>query len=76
MCSTGGALLSGGGLLALAGGDAPWWAAQACKCKCLYWRREWGDVPKAITEAAAVKEPGKHKPRATASAKPQAPAKK
>ncbi len=24
------------------------------KCKCLYWRRDWGDVPKAITEASAA----------------------
>jgi hypothetical protein len=44
--------------------------------KCLYWQREWGDVPKAITEAAAVVKPGMHKPRATASAKPKAPAKR
>ncbi len=22
--------------------------------KCLYWQREWGDVPKAITEATTV----------------------
>ncbi len=20
------------------------------KCKCLYWQRDWGDVPKALTE--------------------------
>jgi hypothetical protein len=39
--------------------------------KCLYWQREWGDVPKAITEAAAVAK-GKAQPRP----KPQAPAKK
>ncbi len=24
------------------------------KCKCLYWQREWGNVPKAITEAIAA----------------------
>ncbi len=44
--------------------------------KCLYWQREWGDVPKAITEATAVLKPSKHKSKATASAKPKAPAKK
>ncbi len=26
------------------------------KCKCLYWQREWGDVPRAITEASAAAE--------------------
>ncbi len=36
--------------------------AEDCRCqhglfsglKCLYWQREWGDVPKAITEASVV----------------------
>jgi hypothetical protein len=36
--------------------------AEDCRCqhglfsglKCLYWQREWGDVPKAITEAIVV----------------------
>jgi hypothetical protein len=56
--------------------------AEDCRCqhglfsglKCLYWQREWGDVPKAITEATVVVQ---HKPQArpvktAASAKPKA----
>jgi hypothetical protein len=63
--------------------------AADCQCehkrfsglKCLYWQRDWGDVPKAITEAT-VARPGtaKHKTKATpktaATAKPKAAAKK
>jgi hypothetical protein len=41
--------------------------------KALYWQREWGDVPKAITEATVVVQ---RKPKAKAAAKPKAPAKK
>jgi hypothetical protein len=41
--------------------------------KCLYWQREWGDVPKAITEATAVVV---SKPQSRPKPKPQAPAKK
>ncbi len=43
--------------------------------KCLYWQREWGDVPKAITEATVVVQ---HKPqsRPKTKAAPKAPAKK
>ncbi len=37
------------------------------------WQREWGDVPKAITEATVVVKPGQHKPKATATAQPKAP---
>jgi hypothetical protein len=46
------------------------------KCKCLNWQREWGDVPKAITEATKVVKPSKNKSKASTPAKPKAPAKK
>jgi hypothetical protein len=57
--------------------------ADDCRCqhslfsglKCLYWQREWGDVPKAITEATVAVQ-RKPKAKAAATAKPKAPAKK
>jgi hypothetical protein len=53
--------------------------AEDCRCEdkrfsglqCLYWQREWGDVPKAITEATMVVKPGQHKPKAAATPKPK-----
>ncbi len=51
--------------------------------KCLYWQREWGDVPKAITEATAVvqrkpqpRPQTKAAPKPAAAPKPKAPAEK
>jgi hypothetical protein len=54
--------------------------AEDCRCehkhfaglKCLCWQRDWGDVPKAITEATVVKPKAKPTPKT----KPKAPAKK
>ncbi len=66
--------------------------AEDCRCEhkrfsglqCLYWQREWGDVPKAITEDVVVvskpqsrpKPKTKAAPNTATAAKPQATAKK
>jgi hypothetical protein len=31
--------------------------------KCLYWQKAWGDVPKALTEARALQQTKRQRPR-------------